>query len=124
MADTAFHLSGLRVLECAADGPALRDDRDATRLISMALEHDAELVALPAARLAADFFDLANGVAGAFIQKFVNYRLRLAFVGDLSVALTGSRALEAYVRESNRGVDVWFVADLLELERRLSGPAH
>ncbi len=121
---TSYQLAGVLVLEFAPEGSVLREDRETTRLISAAMEHGADIVAIPAARLAADFFDLSNGVAGAFTQKFVNYRLRLAFMGDFSAAIDASGALAAYAREANRGGDIWFVADRLDLERRLSGPPH
>lgn len=59
-------------------------------------------------------------MAGDFVQKFANYRQGLAVVGDISQALTESSALRDFVRESNRGRHVWFVADEADLERRLS----
>lgn len=119
-----YVLSGARVFEIALDGAPLGDDRDATRVMSAALEHDADIVAIPTARLTQTFFDLNTRAAGAFVQKFINYRLRLAFLGDMSAPLAASRALQAYVAESNRGQDVWFVADRIDLERKLSGPVH
>jgi Domain of unknown function (DUF4180) len=42
-------------------------------------------------------------LAGEFAQKFVNYRLRLAIVGDISQHLAGSEALCDFVAETNRG---------------------
>ena len=54
------------------------------------------------------------------IQKFVNYGVAVAFVGDVSEAIAASTALRDFVRESNRGRHVWFVTDMVELEVRLS----
>ena len=76
---------------------------------------------MPVARLDPAFFDLRSGVAGDIVQKFVNYGLRLAVVGDISESLERSGALRDFVRESNRGRQVWFVADEAELARRWSG---
>jgi hypothetical protein len=59
-------------------------------------------------------------VAGEVVQKFVNYRLRLAIVGDLTTHLAVSAALRDFVRESNRGRQLWFVADDAELDARLA----
>ena len=47
------------------------------------------------------------------------YRLRLAVVGDISRHLAESAALRHLVYESNRGEQIWFVADLSELEAKL-----
>jgi hypothetical protein len=52
----------------------------------------------------------------------VNYGLRLAVVGDISELLERSGALRDFVRESNRGRQVWFVADEAELAARRRPP--
>ena len=67
-----------------------------------------------------DFFTLSTRIAGELIQKIVQYRRRLVIVGDISGFLAQSSALRAFVAESNRGKDVWFLAGLEELEQRLA----
>ncbi|MRR19208.1 DUF4180 domain-containing protein [bacterium] len=57
--------------------------------------------------LSEDFFDLRTGVAGEMLQKFSNYRMRLAVVGDFS-HLAG-RSWRDFIRESNRGKTVCFL---------------
>ena len=116
-------VAGVRVLTIDSDGSAIGSEQDATDLISQAWDRAATLVAVPAPRLAPEFLDLSSGRAGAFIQKFVNYRIHLAVVGDLSAALARSRALTDFVREANRGRAVWFVADLAALEQQLAADA-
>ncbi len=100
------------------DGPLLRTGADALGLIYDPGSEAAEWIAVPAARLDPSFYDLRSGVAGEFVQKFVNYGRRLAIVGDISVELAQSGALRDFVSESNRGRQVWFVADDDELSRR------
>lgn len=112
-------IGGVDVLRCAADGPLLDGERAALDLIGTALGR-AELVAVPVARVAPEFFSLATGAAGAVVQKFVNYRLRLAVVGDITEHLAASTALRDFVREANRGGQTWFVADEAELAERLA----
>jgi hypothetical protein len=53
------------------------------------------------------------------MQKFVNYRMRLVVLGDISGYVASSTALRDLVYESNQGSQVWFVADLDELDARL-----
>ncbi|WP_340374201.1 DUF4180 domain-containing protein [Streptomyces sp. SS7] len=123
MTDTAPTLTTLhttRVLRCAPEGPALDGERAALDLIGDAMGHDAELVVVPAERCGEEFFRLRSGVAGAVVQKFANYRLRLAVVGDISRHLADSSALRDFVYEANRGRQLWFVADEDELAERLS----
>ncbi|MED7923723.1 DUF4180 domain-containing protein [Nonomuraea sp. LP-02] len=103
---------------CPADGPSLREEQDALDLIGETWGSGATWVAVPAERLHDDFFALATGVAGRITQKFANYRLGLAVVGDISRFTAESAALRAWVTESNRGRELWFVRDLDELAAR------
>ncbi|TDE00468.1 DUF4180 domain-containing protein [Jiangella asiatica] len=114
-------LHGVNVLTLPADGPPLRTEADALDLVGDSFYQGAELVAVPADRLSPEFFDLSTGVAGAVTQKVVNYRLRLAVVGDIAAHLERSGALRDYVRESNAGRQLWFVASMDELGERLAG---
>ena len=104
----------------SADGPLLSSGADALGVIYGEGADGAEWIAVPVARLDPEFFALRSGVAGEFVQKFVNYKQRLAVVGDISELLEQSTALRDFVRESNRGQQLWFVADEDDLARRLS----
>ena len=57
--------------------------------------------------LPVEFFDLSTGIAGEMLQKFSNYGVKLAIVGDFSVVK--SQSLKAFIRECNRGRHVFFV---------------
>ena len=70
-------------------------------------------MAIPVSRLSPDFFQLKTRLAGEVIQKFVNYRMRLAMIGDISAWLAQSNALRDFVYESNRGTAIWFVPRLV-----------
>ncbi len=97
---------------------------DAADLIGAALEAGARWIALPAAALPQGFLDLSTGVAGEIAQKCVNYRIGLAVLGDLGPALGRSAPLRDWVRESNAGRHVWFLADEAELAGKLAGEAR
>jgi hypothetical protein len=62
------------------------------------------------AAFAEPFFILSSGLAGEILQKFVNYRLKVAIVGDYSQYT--SKPLHDFIRESNRGRDVFFVSTI------------
>jgi hypothetical protein len=111
------------VLHLPAEGPPLATGQDALDLIGEAWGAGAEILAVPAARLAPSFFDLRSGDAGDFVQKFVNYHLRLVVLGDISAHLAASGALRDFVRESNRGAHVWFVDGPEDLAGRLVAAA-
>jgi hypothetical protein len=119
MSDQTYELHGVRVLECAAEGKQLRSERDAVDLVGVAWQHKASFIVIPVARLADDFFQLKTRIAGEMIHKLSTYKLRVAIVGDISRHLEESSALRDFVYETNRGNQVWFVADQVELEKRL-----
>ncbi|MFI7413789.1 DUF4180 domain-containing protein [Streptomyces sp. NPDC049627] len=117
--NTLVTLHDVRVLRCAPDGPPLDGERAALDLIGDAFGQDAELVAVPVERVADEFFRLRSGVAGAVMQKFVNYRLRLAVVGDVSQHIAESTALRDFVHETNNGGHIWFLPTYDDLDAKL-----
>jgi hypothetical protein len=118
MPDEVVERKGVPVLVCDAEGPTVATTQDALDLIGAAFSR-AEVVAVPVGRLDERFFHLRTGLAGEIMQKFVNYRIRLAIVGDLSAHLAGSTPLRDLVTESNRGDHIWFVPDLDDLDPHL-----
>lgn len=112
-------ISGVPCLILRGDGEVI-DSEDAGRdLIGEALAHGASMIVLPVTRLDASFFDLRSGLAGAILQKMVNYRKTLAIIGDISQHVAASDAFRDLVRESGRGRDVIFASDIAVLEERL-----
>lgn len=59
-----------------------------------------------------DFFDLKTRLAGDILQKFSNYNVCLAIVGDFSMYT--SKALKDFIHESNKGKRVCWVSNLEE----------
>lgn len=118
MPDVIQERAGVPVLMCDPAGPPMATEQDALDLIGAAFA-GAEVVAVPTSRLDPSFFSLGTRFAGEIMQKFVNYRIRLVVVGDISRHLAASSALRALVDESNRSGHVWFVDDLDALDARL-----
>lgn len=112
-------LAGLTIATLPDSGPLLASEQDAVDVMGELYGSGADVVVVPVARLGPGFWELETRVAGHFIQKFITYGLRLAFVGDLSAELAASGALRDYVRECNRGGQVIFASDAAELARRL-----
>ena len=65
-----------------------------------------------------DFFDLKTRLAGEILQKFVNYRIKIAIIGDFSIY--SSKALKDFIYECNNGRDFFFLADEAQAIERLS----
>lgn len=113
-------IAGQKVFVCAPDGPKLDGERAATDIIGDMFGAEAQVAAIPVARLGDGFLTLSTRIAGDVVQKFVNYGIRPIFVGDVSAEVARSDALRDYIRECNRGRHVWFVADMAELEAKLT----
>jgi hypothetical protein len=120
MPETITHINGTTALLCAPDGKPLGTERDAIDLIGAAGGDGATMVVIPAERLDDAFFRLSTRTAGEFLQKFVNYGMRIAILGDISPHLEESRALRAFVSESNRGNHIWFATTIEDLTTRLA----
>ncbi|MFI0357421.1 DUF4180 domain-containing protein [Actinomadura sp. 9N407] len=119
MTDVLQDLAGTSVFICAPDGAPLLDERDATDLIGNASYAGAAWTVIPAERFTDDFFRLRTRLAGDIVQKFVTYRMGLAIIGDISRHTDGGTALRDFVRESNRGTQLWFLPDIDALRVRL-----
>ncbi len=64
-----------------------------------------------------EFFDLSTGIAGEVVQKLVNYRRRIAVVGDFSDI--DSKSLRDFIYESNRRGNMFFVASIEEARAKI-----
>jgi len=69
--------------------------------------------------LGKEFFDLKSGFAGEILQKFSNYRMKLAIIGDFTEVK--SKALRDFIRESNTRRTINFIGSLTEAIERLDG---
>ena len=81
-------------------------------------ETGADRMILPKIALDERFFVLSSGLAGDVLQKFVNYQLKIAIVGDYSGYT--SKPLRDFIYESNNGSHVFFVATEEEALEKLS----
>ena len=63
------------------------------------------------------FFDLKTRFAGEVLQKFSSYHMHLAIIGDFEKF--NSDSLHAFIRESNRGNQIFFVTDRVSAIGRL-----
>ena len=118
--DTVDNRGGTRVLLCAADGPRLATEQDAVDLLAEAFSQQVDLVVLPVARLAERFFDLRSGFAGQVVQKFVQYRRRIAIVGDIDAHVAPATRCATTSPKRTAAGKSEFLRDIAELDARLA----
>nr|WP_243853768.1 DUF4180 domain-containing protein [Sphingopyxis panaciterrae] len=101
------------------DGPILAREGDTNDFLSAAWENSATWLAVPRERLAADFFHLPTGLLGAVAQKFQNYNVGLAILGDIEGEKAASKAFRDFVYETNQRRALWFVANETAFREKL-----
>lgn len=81
-------------------------------------ETGCDRIILNRSTLSEDFFDLKTRLAGEILQKFINYRKKVAIVGDFSVF--SSESLKDFIYECNKGKDIFFLSNEEEAIDKLS----
>ncbi len=113
-------LPGATIAEVITENIVIGTAADGLDLVGNLYYGGFEGVILPAHGLAPAFFELKTGLAGEILQKFSNYRMRLAIVGDWSKH--HSPSFTAFMAESNRGAHICFVGTTAEaIERLMKG---
>ena len=87
---------------CISDGQTALDF-----MMSVHYETGCRSIVINKAAVTEDFFILSTGVAGEVLQKFINYKFKLAIAGDFSGYT--SKPLKDFIFESNSGRDIFFV---------------
>lgn len=64
------------------------------------------------------FFDLKTRLAGEILQKYINYHVNVAIIGDFSVY--PSQSLQDFIYECNKGNDFFFLPSKQQGIERLS----
>lgn len=65
-----------------------------------------------------NFFHLSTKLAGDILQKFINYHVKVAIVGEFSIYT--SRNFQAFIYECNQGKDIFFLPDEKKAIEKLS----
>jgi len=110
---------GVRIAEIRGESVILNTAQDALDAMAEAGARGARCIVVHQAAVAPEFFSLRSRLAGDILQKFSNYRVRFAVVCDLEGS--ASESLRAFVRESNRGDQTFFVPPMEAALDRLSG---
>jgi len=99
---TVSDQQGFRLVEGPQDLPLMRTSLDATIVIEACFSGKARAALLYASNLPSRFFDLSSGEAGEILQKFRQYRIRLAVVRPPGAVPFSSRFPELLAEESSK----------------------
>jgi len=99
-----------KVAEIQAEGLVLTSVEDRLSLLGDLYYQGFDKIILHEENIVPEFFDLKTKLAGEVLQKFVQYRIPLAVVGDFSKYT--SKSLRDFIYECNQGRQVNFVLEL------------
>lgn len=99
-----------KVAEIQAEGLVLTSVEDGLSLLGDLYYQGFDKIILYEENIVPEFFDLKTKLAGEVLQKFVQYRMSLAVVGNFSKY--ASKSLRDFIYECNQGRQVNFVQEL------------
>ncbi|MBU5439562.1 DUF4180 domain-containing protein [Tissierella sp. MSJ-40] len=102
-----------------SDEPIIIDIQSSLDLMAtVKYETGCNRMALNKEAISEDFFNLSTRLAGEILQKFINYHMKFAIIGDFSIY--SSKPLKDFIYESNHGKDVFFVSTVDEAIDKLA----
>ncbi|GIP22027.1 DUF4180 domain-containing protein [Paenibacillus sp. J22TS3] len=95
-----------KVAVITSDQLVISNINDALDVMMNAKYQGCDKILLRKENITEDFFELKTKLAGEILQKYTNYRARLAIVGDFSGYT--SKSLNDFIYECNQGDKVLF----------------
>jgi hypothetical protein len=111
-------LKNTRIAEVMAPGVLIRKVEEGIDILGNLYYQQYDSIIIHEKNLNPAFFDLSTGMAGELLQKFSNYHMKLAIVGDFTKY--DSTSLRDFISESNKGGKINFVNSTAEALHTLS----
>jgi len=105
---TLHSINNIKIGEITSDKVILKTTEDGLTLLGDLYYQGYDKIILHEKNITPQFFDLKTGIAGEILQKFAQYRIPLAIVGDFSKYTSNS--LRDFIFESNKGKFICFVS--------------
>lgn len=108
-----------QIAEIKSNKIILNSVDDALDLIGNVYYQGFEKIILLEENINPKFFDLKTRLAGEVLQKFSNYRLQLAIVGNFDTYK--NKSINDFIYESNKTGQIFFVDSIFIAINKLSG---
>jgi hypothetical protein len=105
-------INTVNIAEVISEDIIIASFRDGLDLLGDLYFQGFDKIILQEKNITSDFFDLKTGIAGEVLQKFSNYRVSLAIVGDFDKYQ--SKSIKDFIFESNKLGQINFVATVSE----------
>lgn len=107
-----------QIAEVISDEVIIQNAQDGLDLLGNIYYQDFDKIILYEKNITPEFFDLKTKIAGDILQKFSNYRVRLAIVGGFEKY--NSKSIKEFILESNKTGHINFIQTLAEALEKLS----
>ena len=112
-------IGGINIAVVRNDTVLISDVQSALDLMAtVQYEADSKRIIIKKSLISESFFDLKTRLAGDILQKFINYSVKIAIVGDFSMYT--SKSLKDFIYECNKGKDIFFLATEQQSIEKLS----
>ncbi|MGE8536427.1 DUF4180 domain-containing protein [Chryseobacterium sp. D764] len=106
----SHEINTIKIAEVISDQIIIQSAQDGLDLMGDVYYQGFDKVILYEKNITPEFFDLKTKIAGEILQKFSNYRIGLAIVGDFDKY--DSKSLKDFIFESNKTRHVNFLKSL------------
>lgn len=111
-------IRSVKIAEIISDEMVIGSAEDGLDLLGNIYYQGFDKVIIYEKNITPDFFDLKTRIAGEILQKFSNYRMGLAIVGDFSSY--ESKSIRDFIFESNKTKHINFAETIEDALKRLS----
>jgi len=113
-----IHINSIGIAEVVSDKILIKNTQDALDIMADCSYQGYRKMIIHEKNFTPEFFDLKTRIAGDILQKFTNYQLELAIVGDFSKY--SSKSLKDFIFESNKAGKINFVSTIEEAKAALT----
>jgi hypothetical protein len=115
----AINKNGIDIAIVSSSNMLITDVQSALDLMAtVSYEVSCQRIIINKSAICEEFFDLKTRLAGEILQKFINYRTKIAIIGDYSTYT--SKSLKDFIYESNNGRDIFFLSNEDQAIEKLS----
>ncbi|MBE4948511.1 DUF4180 domain-containing protein [Chryseobacterium culicis] len=114
----SHEIGTIKIAEVTSDDMIIQSVQDGLDLMGNIYYQGFDKVVLYEKNITPEFFDLKTKIAGEILQKFSNYRIGLAIVGDFSKY--ESKSMKDFIFESNKTKHINFVNTLEDALKNFS----
>ncbi|WP_313342435.1 DUF4180 domain-containing protein [Sedimentibacter sp.] len=114
-----ININNVEIANVKSDEILIKDVDSALDLMAtVRYETDCDRMMLNKSVISEEFFNLSTKLAGDILQKYINYQMKIAIVGDFSVY--ESKSLRDFIYECNSRKDIFFFPNENQAIEKLS----